>query len=231
MTVEAGQLLGSGIYTIPQVALLVSARIGDVRVWVEGRQGKRAQQPVIRNQIGRIGRTVAVSFTNLMELRFVARFSGAGVRLNAIRDIMDEVKELLNHPHPFATRIVFKTDGKKVVAELLGKNGFHTIYDPRTRNYEMWAIVLQSLKEDVIFDPSGEIAAWFPRKAVAPNVILHPAYSFGRPILRRSRIPTEAIAEAFKAERSQQAVAELYDISVGQVREALNFEKHLRMAA
>jgi uncharacterized protein (DUF433 family) len=231
MTVADKTLLDSGIYTIPQAAYLIDASQPDVRVWVEGRKGKAIQAPIIDNQVGRLGKTVAISFTNLMELRFVARFSKAGVRLNTIRSIMDDVRELLEHPHPFATKTVFKTDGEKIVAEIVRKNGFQVIYDLRSRNYEMPTIVLQSLKNDVVWDAAGDAIAWYPRRDTAPHVIIHPRHAFGRPILRRSLIPTETLARAVKAEGSKRAVAEFYDVPVKQVSEAVSFEEHLRMAA
>jgi hypothetical protein len=100
-------LLETGIYTIPDAAELVGAPQASVRVWVEGHTGK--QDPVIDNQLGRVGGKTAVSFANLMELRFIARFAKAGVRLHEIRTIMKDAKDILQHPHPFATQqTVFK---------------------------------------------------------------------------------------------------------------------------
>jgi uncharacterized protein (DUF433 family) len=226
---EALSLLGGGIYTVPQAARLVEADARELRVWVEGRKEK--QEPVIDNQLGRIGRTVAVSFTNLMELRFVATFAKAGVRLNEIRKIMDEVRMTLNHPHPFAQRVVFRTDGKKIVAEIAKNNGVTVVYDLRSRNYEMHAIVLASLKQNVIWSPSGEAIAWHPRPVLAPNVIVHRSHAFGRPILKSSRIPTEAIANTYRAEKSIKVVAGLFAITEKQVREAISFQADLQRAA
>jgi uncharacterized protein (DUF433 family) len=222
-------LLVGGIYTIPDVAELVEAEQAEVRIWIEGRKGR--QDPVIDNQVGRIGRKVAVSFTNLMELRFVAFFSKAGVRLNEIRRIMGEVRNEIAHPHPFATRTVFATDGRKIVAKIGRQNGVEAIYDLRTKNYEMGVVVLDTLKKDVEFDPEGEAISWRPRPRTAPNVIIHPSFAFGHPILRESGIPTATIADAVKAEGGVADVAVLYDVPVKQVREAMRFEKSLRMAA
>lgn len=222
-------LLESGIYTIPQAAELVGARPGELRRWVEGRQDK--QRPVIDNQIGRVGRSVAVSFANLIELRFVSTFAKAGVRLNEICRIMDETKEILAHPHPFATRTVFRTDGKKIVAEIARRNGTIVVYDLRSKNYEMHVVVLASLKENVIWSPSGEAVGWFPRPDIAPHVLVHRSHSFGQPILKDSRVPTEALATAVKAEKSSRRVAELFEVPESQVREAVRFQDHLREAA
>jgi uncharacterized protein (DUF433 family) len=87
------------------------------------------------------------------------------------------------------------------------------------------------LKEDVIYDPQGDAEMWFPRRELAPNVIVHPRLAFGRPVLRNTGIPTEAIADAFKAEGSIDTVAVLLDVSKRHVQEAVTFESHLRQAA
>lgn len=224
----APNLLEMGIFTIPEVADLVEAPQPTVRVWIEGHKGK--QVAVIDNQLGRVSGKVAISFTNLMELRFVATFVNAGVGLREIRRIMDEVKETLEHPHPFATRTVFRTDGKKIVAEIAKKNGV-SIYDLRTKNFEMLSVVMKSLKNDVEYDPKGDAISWRPRPKIAPNVIVHPHFSFGRPVLKASRIPTSAIAQSVKVEGSASFVADIFDVTESQVREAVKFERELRRAA
>jgi uncharacterized protein (DUF433 family) len=224
----APSLLELGIFTIPEVAELVNAPQSSVRIWVEGHTGK--QSAVIDNQLGRVDGKVAVSFTNLMELRFVATFVAAGVGLREIRKIMDEVRETLEHPHPFATRTVFKTDGRKIVAEIAKNNGI-SIYDLRTKNFEMLSVVMMSLKDDVAYDPRGDAIYWRPRPKIAPNVIVHPHFSFGKPVLEQSRIPTSTIAQSVKVEGSVPFVADIFEVPEKQVREAVKFERELRRAA
>lgn len=222
-------LMEAGIYTIPEVAELVEAPQPAVRVWIEGHTGK--QDPVIDNELGRVGGKTAVSFANLMELRFIARFVAEGVGLREIRKILVEVQQTLQHPHPFATRTVFKTDGRKIVAAIARRNGLDLIYDLRSRNYEMPSVVMKSLKENVVFDPHGEAIAWTPRPGIAPNVIVHPRFAFGRPVLKQSHIPTATLAKAVKVEGSASFVADVFEISTRHVKEAVQFEQHLRKAA
>ncbi|TGP18100.1 MULTISPECIES: hypothetical protein [unclassified Mesorhizobium] len=232
MTFDSGKpdLLGGGIFTLPETAELVEAPQGSVRIWVNGRKGR--QQPVIENQLGRVAGKVAINFTNLMELRFVARFVNNGVRLNEIRSIMQEAKDTLAHPHPFATRIVFQTDGKKIVAAITRKHGVELVYeDLKSKNFEMPVVVMPSLKEDVVFDPAGNMVAWYPRKEIAPSVIVHPRFSFGRPTLQESHIPTERLAHAVKIEGSVGVVADQFEVSEDQVSEAVRFQADLRQAA
>lgn len=222
-------LLATGIYTISDAAELIQAPRDLVRIWVAGRGDK--QSPVIENELGRLDNKIAISFNALMELRFVALFHNAGVKLREIRAIMDEVRDTLEHPHPFATKTVFKTDGRKIVAEIARRNGVANIYDLRSHNYEMHPVVMKSLKDDVIYDPHGIAIEWRPRPKIAPNVIVHPAFSFGQPILKASQIPTEAIYGSFKAEKSARAVSLIYEVPEKRVREAVRFEQELRRAA
>lgn len=222
-------LLEIGIYSIPEVAELVSAPQASVRVWVEGHTGK--QDPVIINQLGRVGDKTAVSFANLMELRFIARFVKAGVKLREIRLIMTDARQMLSHPHPFATKTVFKTDGRKIVAEIAQRHGLMLVYDLKSKNYEMPSVVMKSLREDVLFDPQGEVVEWRPRPKIAPNVIVHPRIEFGHPVLKRSNIPTDTIAKAVKVEGNAQFVADIYEIPIRHVREAVKFEESLAIAA
>jgi uncharacterized protein (DUF433 family) len=223
-------LIESGIFGVSEAATLVGATERKVRGWVTGYKTSGIG-PLIDNEIGWLDGRLAFSFTNLMEIRFVAFFVKAGVKLRYIRAIMQEVKRELDHPHPFATRVVFRTDGRKIVAEIARRNGITDLYDLRSKNFEMRSVVLASLREDVEYDPKGVIRLWRPRPRVAPHVIVHPKFAFGRPILQASRIPTSTLRRAVAAEGSAAAVADFYDLPVKQVQEAVMFERELRMAA
>lgn len=221
--------LSTGIFTVADAAVLVNASERQVRGWITGYPGRVG--PLIENELGWIENRLAFSFRNLMELRFAATFVKAGVKLHRIRKIMSEVRASLQHPHPFATNIVFKTDGKKIVAEIAKKNGVTVAYDLETKNYELHPVILASLADDVKYDPKGDAVAWRPRSDLAPNVIVDPRISFGRPSMRSSGIPTRTLAQAAKAEKSLSAVAAWYEVPESQVREAVKFESQLRRAA
>jgi uncharacterized protein (DUF433 family) len=224
-------LLETGIFTVSEAAKLVGVSWAKVSGWLRGYpQSNRG--PLVDNDLGEVGGRLACSFNNLMELRFIAFFSGAGVSVPKIRAIMDEVERLIDHPRPFTTDTVFRTDGRKIMAQIGLENGFENIFDLHSRNYEMNDVVMESLLTDVIFDPKkGEARLWFPRRQIAPNVIINPNVSFGRPVLRDSRIPTRTLAAAAQAEGSVQVVADWYDVPEARVREAIEFENNLKKAA
>jgi uncharacterized protein (DUF433 family) len=220
----------SGIYSVSEAAALIGVSRQKIRVWIDGwpRSGVPA---LIKNDLGWVEDHLAFSFANLMELRFVSVFVNANVKIREIRAVMDEVRTQIHRPHPFATDVVFRTDGKKIIAETAHRNGVTSLYDLRSRNFEIGGVVYQTLKEDVIYDPKGDAEAWFPRRLVAPNVIVHPRLAFGRPVIRDVGIPTEAIADAVRAEGSIDMAAELFEISKRRVQEAVAFENQLHRAA
>lgn len=223
-------LLETGIYTVSEAAYFIGASQRKVRGWVTGYPNS-SREPIIRNELGWVDGRLAFSFTNLMELRFIAFFERAGVHFWHIRSIMEQVRKEMRHPHPFATNFVFRTDGRKIVEEIAAKNGVTHIFDLKSRNYEMRMVVADTLMDDVVFDPEGVARSWYPRRRIAPNVILHPRFSFGQPILQDSRIPTRTISDAVRTEGKPKVVADWFDIPEKQVREAVTFEAELRKAA
>ena len=53
-------------------------------------------------------------------------------------------------------------------------------------------------------------------------MVMDPRHSFGQPAIRNVR--TESLAEDFRAGASREELADLYDLSAGQVDEAIRFE-------
>jgi uncharacterized protein (DUF433 family)/DNA-binding transcriptional MerR regulator len=225
-------LLLTGIYTISEAAALIGVSKRRVRGWVIGYEDTK-RSPLIDNELGSFGRVngrIAFSFANLMEMQFIKFFEDAGLKPAYIRSIFDEARRMLRTPHPFATRNVFLTDGRKIMEEGVSSGGLF-LYDLKTKNYEMKTVVIDTLMDDVVYDASGHARLWYPRRYLAPNVIIHPRFAFGQPVLRDSAIPTRTIANAVKAEGNQRAVATWYDLPEKQVREAVRFEDSLRKAA
>lgn len=225
-------LLSTGIFTVPEAATLIGVSERRIRGWVYG-YGGTARPPLIHNeleQFGRVNNRIAFGFANLMEMKFIKFFEDVGLKRSYIRSIFDEVRGRLHRPHAFATRDVFRTDGKKIIEDIVSDAGM-LLYDLKSKNYEMRVVIMDTLMEDVVYDAQGIARAWYPRQHIAPNVIIHPSFAFGRPVLTDSGIPTRTIADAVKAQKNRRVVADWYEISEKQVREAVRFEDALRNAA
>jgi uncharacterized protein (DUF433 family) len=225
-------LLSTGIYTVAEAAALLGVTKRRARGWVAGYEGTQ-RSPLIENELGPFGRVngrLAFSFANLMEMKFIKFFEDAGLKPSYIRSIFDQARRELHVPHPFATKAVFRTDGMKIMEDIVSSSGM-VLYDLKTKNYEMRTVVIDTLMDDVVYNAAGNARKWYPRQHLAPNVIVHPHLAFGRPVLRDSAIPTRTIFDAVKAEGSVRAVATWYDVPEKQVREAVRFEDELRKAA
>lgn len=221
-------LLEAGLYTVPEAAALLDFDTKALRRWTAGVRGR--SRPVVRSALGKVEEKSAVTFPELMELRLLTELHKAGVSLRDIRAIVADARELLNHPHPFATRTFFRTDGRNVIAEIVG-NKRTDMYNLRSKNFEMIDVIEPSLKDDFKFDAQGNIFAWYPRRKIAPNVMIHPKFSFGAPALEKSRIPTATLAATFSAEGNAEVVADIFDLTVDEVNEAVDFEASLGRAA
>jgi uncharacterized protein (DUF433 family) len=232
-TMDTHSTLGTGIFTVPEAARLLQVSDTKIRGWIEGYRSAGVG-PLIEAQLGKHGRTAALTFTNLMEARFIDAFVQLGVHVRTIRAILEEARNFVRHPHPFATDTVFKTDGQKIFAEVETKTGDKHLYDLKRRNWAIREVLGPLLKGEVSYNESGMAQTWQPRPNRAPNVILDPRFAFGRPIVRGAVVPTSTILDAFVAEgdipidRAYENVASWYQVPIESVREAIDFEFSLR---
>jgi uncharacterized protein (DUF433 family) len=61
-----------------------------------------------------------------------------------------------------------------------------------------------------------------------PDVRIDPLRQTGQPVMRS--VPTAVLAEGFRARESVQVLAELYDLDVGHVLQAIRFERRTAQA-
>lgn len=223
-------LLDRGLYTVGDAARLLRISPQRVRGWIAG-YPRTKSGPILNNDVGWLKDSLAFSFANLMEIRFIEHFAALEVRVATIREMAREAEKVLNHPHPFATKTVFQTDGRAIFAETAQVTGDKKLYDLRAKNWAMLDVIEQSLHREVQYDPSGDAAQWLPRPEM-PNIVIHPRVAFGHPTLKNAGVPTRTLFEAFQAEGDDaDSVAKWFDITPACVREAVQFEINLAMAA
>lgn len=222
------ELLSRGIYSIPMAAKLLSIEQRNLRGWVRGQYGATGT-PIIPSEFDPISNHYAMSFVNLIEARLISAFANVGVSVRAIRYMVDEARRVMSHPHPFATEMVFKTDGKTIFMQAADATGDPKLYDLRKKNFAIIQVVEREFKRDIVYGGSGVASMWYPRKGIAPSVILSPKIAFGSPAVDEYGIPTEAIYDSYLAENNDaQAVARWFDIPVSRVNDAISFESAIR---
>jgi hypothetical protein len=163
----------------------------------------------------------ALTFRDLLEVRFIRHFLRAAVSWRVIRQAAGEARrDFLDGDD---RRLRYSTDGMTVFADAMAKNGDRRARDLVGNQYVLLHVLCKSIRSE--FDLEGEdlIRAWRPR-AQTRLVLLDPGRSFGRPIVADG-IPTRALADALVAEHGNAArVAALYGTSEEAVRQAAAFE-------
>lgn len=235
MAKDKQSLLGVGVYTVPEAARLTGVPAQRIKRWVTGytfkgkEGGKRTSPPLWERQIDSRD-SIALSFRDLLEVRFVDAFRLHGVHWKAIRIAAQRAAEIIHDSHPFSTKR-FKTDGRSIFAEILQETGEESLLDLVKSQYEFKQIVDPFLFEGLEFSELGiEPVRWWPMGRER-RVVIDPERSFGQPIVDPESVPTAVLARAFRAEGSIEAVARWFKVAEESVEDAVEFENKLAAAA
>jgi uncharacterized protein (DUF433 family) len=227
-------IIDIGVYTVSQARRLTGVPDARIRRWLQGYEhgpadNRRRSRAVWRAQLAPIDGQVALGFLDLMEIRFVDAFLKAGLSLSTIRRAAQLAAELVGSDHPFSTQ-KFRTDGKRIIAELQAPGRDRTTLDLESAQFGIYDVIAPSLLKGVEFDASGQAARWRPYEHDMPHVVLDPRRQFGQPVVDAGAGPqTSVIADAVKTEGSIEAVAHWFELDPDKVRQAVEFE--IRLAA
>jgi len=212
-------LIGVGIYTIPEAARLTEVPQSRVRGWVQAyHQGAGKPERQIR-QLPNVDGKTALSFHEVIEVRFIRHFLRAGVSWKNIRRASEEC-ELVGLA---GQRPRFSTDGVAVFADTLAKGGDRSARDLVAHRYVMLKLLEQSVRSQFDLEGDDLIRAWRPRLET-PLVLLDPRRSFGRPIVEPG-VPTDTLAQSLRAEGGDvDRVAAMFCVPDEAVRQAATFE-------
>jgi uncharacterized protein (DUF433 family) len=219
----------SGFYTLGEAArLLRLPHKRRITAWLHGRTDVKFA-PIIDRDYAPVGVAQELSFWDLMEVRFVEHFRRQGLSLQYLRKVSAAARKELGHKHPFAlANYKFQTDRKKIFIQVAEADE-----DPKTRHvlgdqYEMYDVIETLLGKGVEFDPRTHLAEHWKPLLEYPNVIVHPRFAYGHPVISDRHVATAAIFRMFKAESGNQAkVARAFRISPEEVGEAVEFETKL----
>lgn len=223
--------IGRGIYSLPDAERLSGVPRRRIRRWMAGysyrHEGElRHSSPAIASDLVQPEGTSVVGFVDLLEMRLLDAFRRYGLSWRTIRIAAEHAKELLGRHHPFSSRI-FKTDGRTILAELVGATGDKHLLDLVRNQWEFEQIVAPYLYEGIEYNDLQEPERWWPL-GQDRSVVIDPSRSFGAPIVAQEGVPTEVLAHAFDSEESIDVVARWYEVSKRAVKDALEFESRLR---
>lgn len=234
---ETPQLVGKGVYTLPEAARLLRVPVADLRRWVLGyRSGGRLYRPVlVQPEIYRFDNTCVLTFLTLVEALFVKLFHSEGVSLPVIRRAAQRAARVFGQPHPFALEKLH-TDGRRIYAELTQEAPDPQVSSPRRWMEELdkgqlvFEVLASQWFRQLAYDSEG-VARVFRPQPDNEKVLLDPTRSFGRPLVEPEKVPTWPLYAMVKGGTPEDEVAEWFCVSPESVRAAVEFESWLDQRA
>jgi uncharacterized protein (DUF433 family) len=233
-------LFGLGLFPLPDAARLAQLDPGTARRWSEGysftyKGEKRVSHGIMPLALDRVGAHRDLTFAELLTLRLVKAFKGAGLGLPTIKRVAERAAADFGIAMPFVSRR-FRTDGRKVFIEIQEETPANDAPAIPMRDRKLIEVLSGQHQFADVVEPSlfanvdwhdGLASRWWPLgRSCAVN--LDPAILFGAPHVAETRVPTSIIAEAVTAEgggvEAIRAVAEWHGMTLDQVRDAIRFE-------
>lgn len=216
----AESILDRAIYSYVDVDRLVGLRDGTARRWLEGyRRAGRFYDPVLRP--APTG-SDAVTWGEMVEARLLAEFRSRDVPVQRLRPAIVRLRKdfgryPLAHARPF-----LDVEGRELVRVVQEQVGLERpLQLVVVRNGQLVLVDAAERFRSVVEYDEGVVTRLKP-DARTPGVVMDPRRSFGQPAIRNVR--TDSLAEDFRAGTSREEIADLYDLSLAQVDEALRFE-------
>lgn len=212
-------------YGLPEAAYYLGIPTATLRSWVLGRDykvadGTRRFAPII--EIADRKRRL-LSFVNLVEAHVLSALRREhAIQLPKVRTAIAYLRNHLHSRHPLADQ-QFETDGLDLFVQKYG-----TLINITRDGQLAMRNVLQSFLKRVKRDAQGAPVKLylFVRGAIDEPfaVVVDPAVSFGRPVLEGTGIPTEVLAQRYKAGDSYEQLVEDYGRPKEQIEEAIRYE-------
>lgn len=219
----AASLLDRAIYSYADVDRLVGLRAGTASRWLEGyeRQG-RFYDPVLRPEP--TGSDV-VTWGEMVEARLLAEFRDLTVPVQRMRPAIVKLRaEFGRYPLAHA-RPLLDVEGRELVQVVQQEVGLARdlqLVVVRDGQFVLTDAAQRFSSAVDYVEYAGNVAGLIRPEQRTPDVVMDPLRTFGQPAVRNVR--TEALAEDYRAGTSRDDLADLYDLTLEQVDEAIRFE-------
>ncbi len=220
----APDILGRGIYAPREVADLVSlyrpVSPAKVRRWLFGRSDR---EPLLAPDYP-VHESAGASFLDMVDVLVVAELRRRGFTAQFVRRFQQRLQREDGGFHPLARKELV-TLGKKVLVRTADELGNQELIDLAT-DQAYFSKGLEPLLKRI--DYGRSLAE---RWRIAPGVVVDPQRSFGAPVVDRVGVPTGILADSYFANgEDTHAVARFFGIRRSDVRQAVTFERRIRVA-
>lgn len=215
------ELLGKGIYTLPDASRLSGVSSARIRRWLNRRDGASHWY----GELSPIDGKYALGFLDLQEIRFIRAFLEQGVTWHVMRKVRQAAHERYRTRHPFCTRR-FVTDGSQMMEKTAAEAVDQDDYEEFLQGQRVFPSVIEPFIKELEFADDDRVIRWWP---LGPDrqIVLDPKRRFGQPIATEAGIATAILYAAHQAGNGIDEIADWYEIESAAIRDAIEFEEKI----
>ena len=214
--------LGSGIFTIPDIASILNIKYSKVHNLLNEYWDNRFASQLGNNYSWSVHNTKAVSFHTLVEFYIFFQLKEVGVTTQQILNAHSELSKRYNTPFPFAiSHIINRINcfGRRIIFEI---NDDELINLDSTKQLNMKFI--KSFAHKLDFD-KNELAEKFYPLGKTNRVVIDPKHQFGQATIKDTNVFPQTIYNLYISKESKKFIAESYEISLREVNDAIVYCK------
>jgi len=211
--------IGTGFYTIPDIARILRLPYHKVNLWVKKYWDGELGSEFKSKYSWSIENSKAVSFHTLIEFYVLILLAEAGVKTRQVLNAHKELARHFNTMFPFARKSILeniRTDGNKIYFNL--NESILSLDGTKQFNLDFIKIFFKNLDFD-----EDLLATKFWPLGKEKNIIIDPKRQFGHPVIGSTNIYPETIYNLYKSGESVEFIAFTYEIGKKEVRDAIDF--------
>jgi uncharacterized protein (DUF433 family) len=211
--------LGLGLYSVPDVALILKLNPTLVRRWLHEYWGSKlntqANEAVFASW--GVGREKAVDFYTLIEFYVFYQLRQKGVSPQSIVKAHQAIAVGSGQKFPFANSTVL-TDGRKIFYSLDGES---IVNADKTLQLNFKSII-EMFCHKIDFGKNQLALRYWPL-GKDRNVVVDPHHQLGQPTIKDTNILAETLYSMYTAGEKTSFISSLYNISENDVKASIDF--------
>jgi uncharacterized protein (DUF433 family) len=211
--------LGNGIYSIPDLALILQLPQQKVRRWLNNFWDLRLGNKYEGRYSWGNGREKATNFLTLIEFYVFYQLRENKVSAKTILEAHELMAQQLNTPYPFASAEVL-TEGRNIFYTL--QDGT-TLYADKSRQIVIKKAI-ESFCRKIEFSNEKLAKRYWPL-GKNHEIVVDPQHQFGQPVINGTNINASVIYSMYESGEPISAIGILYDLTERQVNDAIAFCK------
>lgn len=209
--------VGTGIYTLPDIANILHLPAGKVRRWMHEYWHLRFSSSAESEFSYGSGKELVTNFLTLIEFFTFYQLRQEGVSAQKIVKAHQVLAKTFRTKYPFAKSNLL-TDGKQILFD--GEVG-NIIKADETLQITIKEVIEPFCKK-VEFNEDDIVKRFYPM-GKDHSIVIDPKRQFGQPVIDNTNVLVETVYNLHCGGESVETIISLYAITVDQVNDAINY--------